>query len=297
MNLQQLEYIIAVDRFRSFTKASDHCNVTQATLSAMVKKLEEELGVVIFDRRAAPVRTTHIGLEVIEEAKISIAHINHIKEMAEGRVKKIEGRFRIGMIPTIANSLLPRIIKPIVETYPRLHIEVAEIITANIYEQLKDGDIDVGIIGTPNEDEDISQDVLYRESLLVYGEVNKRTKYVIPEDVRKNKVWLLEEGHCLREQMINLCSLRKKDIDSSNLVFEANSFDTLLNMVDAFGGLTVIPELYYQQLPAEKKKRVHVFRDPVPYREVSMVYYRPYARPRIIKALGELIVKSLDIGQ
>lgn len=296
MNLQQLEYIVAVDKFKNFTRAADHSNVTQATLSAMVKKLEEELGVMIFDRKSTPLRTTEAGLEIVEEARVVAAHCEKIRVKAKGGKGKIEGRIRIGVIPTIANSLLPKIIKPLLEKYPRLYIEVVEVTTQNIYRQLREGSLDVGIIGTPNTDADIGEEILYYEALMVYGDVDKKMSYIIPDEIRNNKIWLWEEGHCLREQFVNLCSLRKKDLKPNNLSFDANSFDTILNMVDEFGGLTLIPELYYQSLPKARKNKVHYFKSPVPVREVSLIYYKPYARERQIKAIGEFIHGRIKPG-
>ena len=289
MNIHQLEYIIAVDRFKSFTKAAEHCHVTQATLSAMVKKLEEELDVVLFDRKQNPILTTDIGLDIIKESQLITSHSNLLKEKAKKGNTIIEGKIKIGIIPTIANSLLPKVIKKLITAYPKLHLEIIEITTNNIIKQLKEGSIDVGIMATPSNNEEIEEDILYYETLLVYGEISKKKKYLIPEEIKDHKIWLLEEGHCLREQFINLCSLKKKDLFPNNFSFEANSFDTLLNMVDEFGGLTLIPELYYQTLPANKKKKVSFFNSPVPVREVSMVYYRPYAKKRIISAVADVI--------
>lgn len=289
MNIHQLEYIIAIDRFKSFTKAAEHCHVTQATLSAMVKKLEEELNVIIFDRKQNPILTTDIGITIINEAQIITSHSYILKEKVKKGNTIIEGKIKIGIIPTIANSLLPKVIKKIIVAYPKLHLEIIEITTSNILKQLKEGTIDVGIMATPSTDEEIEEELLYYETLLVYGAISKKKKYLIPEEIKDHKIWLLEEGHCLREQFINLCSLKKKDIFPNNFSFEANSFDTLLNMVDEFGGLTLIPELYYQTLPTSKKKKVSFFNSPVPVREVSMVYFRPYAKKRIILAVTDLI--------
>jgi LysR family hydrogen peroxide-inducible transcriptional activator len=293
MNIQQLEYIIAVDRLKSFTKASKYCHVTQATLSAMVKKLEEELGVIIFDRKETPILTTDIGLQLLKEAIIITEHARILKNKVKDEKIEIEGTIKMGIIPTIANSLLPKIIKPLLEAYPKLRLEIIEITSQNIIKQLKEGSIDLGIVATPISNEEMEQEILYYETLLVYGNVDKNKKYLIPEEIKNHKIWLLEEGHCLREQFLNLCSLKKKEMMPNNLSFEANSFDTLLSMVDEFGGLTLIPELYYQSLPAERKIKVSFFNVPVPVREVSLLYYRPYAKKYIISAIAALIQKLI----
>jgi LysR family hydrogen peroxide-inducible transcriptional activator len=294
MNIQQLEYLVAVDRFKNFTKAAEYCNVTQATLSTMVKKLEEELNCVLFDRKSNPILTTSVGREIINECKIVLAHCHQIQEKAKKHSGTVEGKIKLGIIPTIAASLLPKIIKPLLTTYPKVHIEILETPTQSIIKHLKEGTIDAGIIATPGIDETIEETILYYEALMVYGEVDKTMKYIMPEEIKNNKVWLLEEGHCLREQFIQLCALKKKDTKPNNLTFDANSFETLLGMVDEFGGLTLIPELYYQSLPKEKQEKVSFFHVPVPVREVSLVYYRPFAKERVVHALAEFITENIE---
>jgi len=297
MNIQQLDYILAVDRFKSFTKAAEYCHVTQATLSAMVKKLEEELGVILFDRKQNPILTTDIGWQIIAEAQIITEHSRILKDKAKENQVKIEGSIRIGIIPTIANALLPKIVKPILEAYPKLSLEIVEINTTHILEELKEGKIDFGILSTPIESGDMEEEILYYETLLVYGEIGEDKEYILPEEIKNHKIWLMEEGHCLREQFINLCSLKKKELLPDNLTFQAGSFDTLLNMVDEFGGLTLIPELYYQTLSKERKNKISFFNKPFPVREISILYFRPYAKKNIILAIShlirELIVKNL----
>ncbi|MCB0641036.1 MAG: LysR family transcriptional regulator [Phaeodactylibacter sp.] len=289
MNLQQFEYIIAVDRFRSFTKAAEYCNVTQATLSAMIKKLEEELDLVLFDRKNIPVVTTECGREIVDEARKVILHSEKIRQLPAQIKNHIVGQVRIGIIPTVASSLLPLIIKPIVTAYPELVIEWLEITTDQIVQQLKDGLLDAGILATPLQQQtDIEENILFYEKLMVYGQTEGRKQYLLPEELKQHKVWILEEGHCLRSQFMNLCKLEKKDLDAP-FIFEPSSFETLINLVESFGGLTLLPELYCQQLSAEKQEKVLDFQAPYPVREVSMVYYRPYAKFRIIEALTEQI--------
>jgi LysR family transcriptional regulator, hydrogen peroxide-inducible genes activator len=289
MNFQQLEYIIAVDQFKNFTKAASYCNVTQATLSAMIKKLEEELDVTIFDRKTNNIITTEIGATIINDSKKIILQTNLLKEKAKKDDQSIKGRIKIGIIPTIASTLLPRIVNVVLKAYPKIHLEIAEITTNSIIRQLREGIIDVGILATPTNCSDFESELLYYESLMVYGNFEDSKKYIFPEEIKEHKIWLLEEGHCLREQFIKLCALKKKENALQNFTFEANSFDTLLNMVDAFGGLTLIPELYYHSLPESEKKHICFFSAPVPVREVSLVFYRPFAKQRIITLLSELI--------
>ncbi|MFV8388866.1 hydrogen peroxide-inducible genes activator [Flavobacterium sp. LB1P71] len=294
MNIQQLEYIIAVDRLKNFTKAAEYCNVTQATLSTMIKKLEEELEIIIFDRKKNPTATTEIGMETVENAKKVVLHSQLLKDNAKKINGKIGGKIRIGIIPTIANSLLPKIIKPILEKYPDLKLEISELTTSSITKQLKEGQLDMGIVATPLNDTEIEDIVLFYETLMVYGDIDPMQNYILPDEIRNHKIWLLEEGHCLREQFIKLCSLKKKDKMVENLKLEASSFDTLLNMIDEFGGLTLIPELYYNTLSSERKKQVSFFNAPIPVREMSIIYHRPYAKIRTIEALVKIIQSIIN---
>tara|TARA_R110002094_G_scaffold24660_1_gene36862 strand:- start:244 stop:1182 length:939 start_codon:yes stop_codon:yes gene_type:complete len=294
MNIQQLEYIIAVDRLKNFTKAAEYCNVTQATLSTMVKKLEEELEIIIFDRKKNPTETTEIGLETVENAKKVVLNAQLLKENAKKVNGKIEGRIRIGIIPTIANSLLPKIIKPILANYPDLKLEISELTTNSITKQLKEGQLDMGIVATPLHEPEIEDIILFYETLMVYGDIDPVQNYILPDEIRNHKIWLLEEGHCLREQFIKLCSLKKKEKMIGNLKLEASTFDTLLNMIDVFGGLTLIPELYYNTLSLERKKQVSFFNAPIPVREMSIIYHRPYAKIRTIEALAKVIQSTIN---
>jgi LysR family hydrogen peroxide-inducible transcriptional activator len=288
MNFQQLEYIVAVDRFKSFSKAADSCFITQATLSTMVKKMEEELGMIIFDRKTSPILTTECGKEIVEEAKKTLFHSKNIKQLAAILKGKIEGELKIGIIPTVAGNLLHRIIPTLLDKYPNLKLYITEITTANIVQQLKSGEIDVGIVSTPLAKDDLEEEVMYYEKLKVYGKQKTDKEYVLANEIGQEKVWLLEEGNCLRNQFINLCALNPKKI-KNNLIFEPNSFESLLSFVDNLEGLTLIPELYCKDLPEEKKLKLIDFKSPYPVREISLVYHRPYVKHRLISVLAEEI--------
>jgi len=302
MNLQQLEYIIALDKTQNFSKAAESCYVTQATLSTMIKRLEEELEVVLFDRKSNPIITTDCGKEIVEMAQKTVFYAGQIKNLAQNIKGNIEGKVKVGVIPTIANNLLPIIIKPLLDKYPQLQLDVVEITTDHILKQLKEGMIDVGIISTPfKTGADFEEEILYYEKLLVYGNTHSEKQYLLPKEIIDEKIWLLEEGHCLRDQFINFCSLNKKK-SKDNFRFEANSFETLLSMVDNFGGLTLIPELYERMLSIERKDKIQEFTSPYPVREVSLIHYRPFAKLRLtemlvneIKALVTPLLKTEEL--
>lgn len=289
MNLQQLEYIVTVDKLKSFSKAAAACHVTQATLSTMVKKLESELELVLFDRKTNPILTTECGRDIIDEAHKVLRHSSRLKELASEAKGVIEGELNIGIIPTIASNLLHRILPQFLSAYPKLKLNVREITTQHIIDQLRNGELDVGLASTPLREDQLEEDILYYEKLMVYGNTtSSETRFLTPKDIADEQVWLLEEGNCLTDQVINICALNSRQMDS-NLSFSPNSFDSLLNIVDNLNGLTLIPELYCKDLPAERQVKVRDFNPPYPVREVSLVYFRPYAKLRLISALSNEI--------
>lgn len=294
MTLQQLEYALAVDQYKNFTKAAEHCFVTQATLSAMVKKLEEEWEVVLFDRKTSPVITTDEGKQLLDDARLLVQQSKQLREKVGGLKGKIEGVVFLGVIPTIANALLPLMLPALLEQFPALKFHIKELTTEQIIEQLKSGRLDAGIVATPLPKSELEERVLYYESLLVYGRQAGDKTYLMPEDIQKSDIWMLEEGHCLREQFINLCALQKHKLRPGKLQFEASSFETLLGMIDVFGGLTLIPELYYRLLPPLKQEKVAYFSKPYPVREVSLVYYRPFAKAKTLEALAQAIEAAVQ---
>lgn len=290
MNLQQLEYIVALDKYKNFSKAAESCFITQATLSTMVKKFEEELNLVIFDRKTTPVMTTSCGEPIIEQAKKVIEITSNIKYFADQTRKEIEGHLNIGIIPTIASNLLHRLIPVFIAKYPKLKLNIQEITTSNIINQLKNGRLDVGILSTPlSSNENLEEDILYYEKLMVYGKIEMAEQtFLSPKDLINENIWLLEQGNCISDQIVNVCQLSKKKMNK-NINFHPNSFDSLLNLVDSFDGLTVIPELFVLDLPKKRKSLVRDFVSPFPVREISMVSYRPYVKKRLIDVLSEEI--------
>ncbi|MDF5689443.1 hydrogen peroxide-inducible genes activator [Aquirufa aurantiipilula] len=291
MNIHQLEYILAVDQFKSFSKAADYCHVTQATLSAMVKKLEEQLDIVIFDRKANPIVVTENGKEILVQAQQVVAHAQALLASSKSINSKIEGRLKLGIIPTIANSLMPIILKPILEKYPQLVLEIYEVTTHQMMKNLREGKLDMGILSTPIASNDLETTLLYEEPVHVYGYLDHGKKTIKKEELSKQRIFLLQEGHCLRDQIIQWCDLKKNKHLPPNLLFESNTFDTLLNLVDEFQGMTLLPELYLRNLSDQRKLQVLDMAGGEITREVSLCFYRPYAKWNIVKQL------SVDIAQ
>lgn len=294
MNIHQLEYILAVDQFKSFSKAADYCHVTQATLSAMVKKLEEQLDIVIFDRKASPIVVTENGKEILVQAQQVVAHANALLASSKAIQSKIEGRVKVGIIPTIANSLIPIVLKPILEKYPQLMLELYEVTTNQLMKNLREGKLDMGILSTPIASNDLETMLLYQEPLHVYGHLEGGRKSIKKEELSKQRIFLLQEGHCLRDQIIQWCDLKKNKHLPANLLFESNTFDTLLNLVDEFQGMTLLPELYLRNLSDQRRFHVLEMERGNISREVSLCFYRPYAKWNIVKQFSVEITRLVN---
>ncbi|MBA4850955.1 LysR substrate-binding domain-containing protein [Emticicia sp. BO119] len=296
MNLQQLEYIVAVDKHRHFLKAADSCFVTQATLSMMIKKLEEELEVIIFDRSKQPVVPTDIGRKIIAQAQVVLRETGYLKEVAKAVKNEVQGQLRIGIIPTLAPYLLPLFLYDLLKKYPQVKIRISELNTNQIIEQLSNDLIDVGILATPIAAEGMKEYPLFYEKLVAFVSDNEETlnkKYILPEDIDVNRLWLLEEGHCLRSQMMNLCELRKKNTDLGNLEYEAGSIESLLKIVEINKGITVIPELAMINFDDKRKNQVREFMLPVPVREISLVTYRHFIKTKLLEVLKREIKEAV----
>jgi LysR family hydrogen peroxide-inducible transcriptional activator len=296
MNLQQLEYIVAVDTHRHFVKAAEHCYVTQATLSMMIKKLEEELGVKIFDRSKVPVIPTDIGASIIEQARVTLKESKKIEEIVSHQKGTLKGHLRIGIIPTLAPYLLPLFLQQFLDAYPHVKLHISELNTETIIRELEAQHLDAGILATPLNRHALTETPLFYEQFVVYvapGNKLIKKKYMLPGDLDINQLWLLEEGHCLRNQALNLCELKKKESELHHLDYEAGSIETLRKLVNINQGITIIPELAINDLAESEMECLRYFKPPAPVREISLVTYRHFVKQRLIEALQAMIVKQL----
>ncbi|WP_027375993.1 hydrogen peroxide-inducible genes activator [Kaistella palustris] len=296
MNIQQLEYLIAVDKYKHFGKAAQSCFITQPTLSAMIHKFEEELDVKIFDRTTHPIRTTDVGIHIIEEAKQVISSVNELKNKASLLNNILAGKLNLGIIPTVSSFILPSEIFSFVQENPKIELTVKEMTTENIIKALKSGELDAGIISTPYDAAaDFYQDFLFNEELMIYSseKILKDDSFVVPEEIDTNKVWLLEEGNCLKTQFENICHLKENELKPKNLDFMASNINTLIQMVDTVGGITVLPELALPQLSGAQKEKVSRFRKPFPFREISLLYYKPTYKQKILSEMAVYIKDSV----
>ena len=290
MNLQQLEYIVALDIHRNHVKAAEHCHVTQPTLSMMVKKLEDELGVKVFEK-TQPLKPTPAGEVVLNRARLILQEIKNLKEFISTEKESIEGEFRLAVIPTLAPYLLPRFLNSFLEKHPSTSFTVTEVQTEEIIKQLKSNRLDVAILVTPIDDKEIREIPVFYEPILLYTSENQ--KYYHQEKINlkslnTDDLLLLEEGHCFRGQVMNLCTAKGKKIHHQ-LNYQSGSFETLKAMVDNNYGYTLIPEMAVNT----KNKRVKRFTSPEPVREVSLVVHQGFVKEMLLVKLREAILKSI----
>ncbi len=296
MNLQQLEYIIALERYGRFLTAAEKCFVTQATLSMMIKKLEEELDVIIFDRRKHPIVPTEAGKRIIDQAKIILKEIGRIKETAKELKGELSGELKIGIIPTLAPYLLPLFLGDFIKKYPRIKLKISEYTTQTIISRLQDLSLDAGILATPLNVDNLQEFPLFYEQFVVYAPQNDKLmkkKYLLADDIDINKLWLLEEGHCLRSQVINLCELKKKESNIHQLEFATGSIETLKRMVELDHGITILPELAIKDMSKIQRTNIRYFKQPSPVREVSIVTFKNYTKKRLLDALKDEILLKI----
>lgn len=292
MTLTQLEYIVALDTYRHFALAAEKCFITQPTLSMQVQKLEEELGVKIFDRTKQPVIPTEIGAGIIAQARVTLRNAGMIKQLIEDQKDTLSGELRIGIIPTLAPYLLPPLYKNMRGKYPKLNLIIKEHITEDVIYELKNNRLDCGIVVTPLKDSSIKEDVLFYEELFVYVSAKNALcdkKYVLANEIDPHQLWLLEEGHCFRSQVLNLCELRKST--DLNFKFETGNIETLKRMVDKSDGITILPELAVIEFSKAKLRLVKRIKQPSPAREVSLITHRDHIKTNLIKKLKEEILR------
>lgn len=294
MTLTQLEYMVAVDTYRHFVLAAEKCFVTQPTLSMQLQKLEDELGIKLFDRTKQPVIPTEIGARIIAQARVVLREAERIQQMINSEKNVMTGELRIGIIPTLAPYVLPTLFKQMREKYPQLELVIKETITEEIIHELKNNRLDCGLVVTPLKDPSIKEDVLFYEELFVY--VSRKNvlydkKYVLADDINPDQLWLLEEGHCFRSQVLNLCELRK----SADLHFKyaTGNIETLKRMVDKSDGLTILPELAVMEFNKNQMKLVKRLKDPAPAREVSLVTHRDHIKTKLIQTLKDEILEMV----
>ena len=295
MTLQQLEYILAVARYGHFGRAAEACNVTQPTLSAMIGKLEEEIGAKLFDRNRQPICPTPVGERVVQQAREVLEQADSIKDIVLEEKQSLGGVFRVGILPTIAPYLLPRFFPQMMKKYPTLDIRVREMKTYQIKDALLQGDIDAGILATIEGLEEYEQTTLFYEKYIGY--VSREDALFKKEMIRtadvaaSRELWLLDEGHCFRDQMVRFCQM--KSSQTSQLAYNLGSMETFMRMVESGMGITFIPELAEMQLSEPQKELVRPFAIPVPTRELILITNKNFIRQTLLNTVVKEIQASV----
>ena len=295
MTLVQLEYIVALDTYRSFGVAAEKCFVTQPTMSMQVQKLEDELGVRLFDRSKQPITPTEIGIEILEQARTILKESYKLKELISNQKSSVSGELRIGIIPTMAPYLMPKVISAFMDKYPDVQLVIWEYMTDQIIHELKNGLLDCGILSTPLEDKSLLEIPLFYESFVAYLSkssplINK--KNLQASDINLDDLWLLNEGHCMRNQILNICK-RKKSNDLKPFEYNTDSVETLKRMVEMNKGITLLPELSISDFSVKQLDKVRYFKSPEPTREISIVTHRNYLKRKLILTLEKEILDAI----
>lgn len=294
MTLSQLRYIIAVDTYKSFGLAAEKCFVTQPALSLQIQKLEEELEVKLFDRSKKPVIPTDAGLEVIKQARVILQEVDRLGEILAYKKQEIAGELKLGIIPTLAPYLLPLFLVKFLEKYPAINLKVSEMTTEQIIHKLKNGILDVGILATPLGESTLREAPLFYEPLVGYVSPQSdlyAKKQIQTLDLMNEELWLLDEGHCLRSQILNICDESQRYC--ANLQYQTGSIEALKRIVELNRGVTILPELSIQDFRTEQMEMVRYFEAPEPVREISLVTHRQDIKKKLIQLLQEEIIDNI----
>jgi LysR family hydrogen peroxide-inducible transcriptional activator len=297
MTITQLHYIIAVDTHRHFARAAESCFVTQPTLSMQIHKLEEELGVTIFDRSRKPLQPTDIGKQILEQARVVISEEKRIDEIIQQHKGEIAGNFKLAIIPTVATTLLPRFLKCFISQYPKVNLQIEELQTKVILERLKNGLLDAAILATPLNHDGIMEKPLYYEPFMGYTPMGHRLfkeKFLDNSDLNPDDILLLHEGHCFRDSVINLCGSLFDKKNNEGVKLESGSFETLIKLSKQGFGMTLIPYLKSIELKEiEPEGTIKPFSRPQPTREISIIHHRTHLKISIIEALAKCVQENV----
>jgi LysR family hydrogen peroxide-inducible transcriptional activator len=297
MTITQLHYIIAVDTHRHFARAAESCFVTQPTLSMQIHKLEEELGVTIFDRSRKPLQPTDIGKQILEQARVVISEEKRIDEIIQQHKGEIAGNFKLAIIPTVATTLLPRFLKCFISQYPKVNLQIEELQTKVILERLKNGLLDAAILATPLNHDGIMEKPLYYEPFMGYTPMGHRLfkeKFLDNSDLNPDDILLLHEGHCFRDSLINICGSLFDKKNNEGVKLESGSFETLIKLSKQGFGMTLIPYLKSIELKEiEPEGTIKPFSRPQPTREISIIHHRTHLKISIIEALAKCVQENV----
>lgn len=290
MTLQQLKYVVALDTHRHFVKASESCHVAQSTLTLQVKKLEEQISVVLFDRSSQPLEPTPMGELFITKARRILREVDELKNIVNDDRNQMQGDFKLGIIPTLAPNLLPLFIADFIAQHPNTTLVIEELQSEEIIEKLENKQLDIGILATPLHEPNLREEPVFYEPFLIFTDADNELlqREVIGVNQLKPKgLWILRQGHCFRNQTLNICEFDVSE-QHRNLVMEGGSIETLKKMVRKVSGYTLIPELSFD--PVQDATHVVHFSNPQPVREISIVVHRHFTKEKLIGELRKSIV-------
>ncbi|MBT7610152.1 MAG: LysR family transcriptional regulator [Bacteriovoracaceae bacterium] len=297
MTITQMKYVLAVDEYRHFKRASIACHISQPTLSMQIQKLEDSLGIIIFDRSKSPTLRTREGEIFIKQARVVVNEYRKIDALLKEGNQKLSGEFKLAVIPTLAPFLIPLFASKFNSKYPKVKLIIEERKTEEIIDLLASDLIDAGLLVTPLKNDKIIERTLYFEPFSIYTSAETiyfKKKKIRESSLSMDNIWLLNKGNCFRDQVLNLCQYKeKKDSENANLVFQSGSLETLKNMVDLSGGYTILPQMMLNKLSIKDKKKVREFEEPCPIREVSLVHSRIFLKEKIIDALEKEILQKI----
>lgn len=295
MNIQQFHYILAVAEYRHFETAAEKCFVAQSTLSTMISKFEEEIGIKVFDRRKKPVEITKEGEQILLQLKRIIYEIDHLQESIQELKGEVKGDIKIGCIPTIAPFLLPLFLQKFSFKYPDLYIEVKELTTNEIEQRILSRDLDIGIVSTSTLSNDLKIHPLYEEDFVLFDASNSESKLVELDSLNMDKFWLLEEGHCMRTQVLEICEAAKPQLNPTlNINYKAGSIDSLLRFVKANRGKTLLPVMALIEFTHKEREQLRYFKNNIPFRTNGLITHPHFAKSKILQAMQEEIIKSIS---
>lgn len=291
MTITQLKYVLSVAEHGNFTVAAEHSFVTQPTLSMQIQKLEDELDVQIFNRAKKPIELTDVGRKVVEQAKIIVDESTRINDIVHQHKGYVGGEFKLGIIPTIMPTLLPMFLNNFTHKYPKVKLIIEELTTEEIIRKLMEGHIDAGLAATPLENDSIKERPLYYEpfvGLIPQDHRLFKQQKIDVEDLEMDDILLLEDGHCFKDSVLNLCRNYRTD-NKKRFQLESGSFDTLIKLSKEGLGMTLLPYLQTLDLNDSDKKHLREFNSPPPAREVSLIYHKAQLKMQLIEALKSTI--------
>ena len=291
MTITQLLYVLAVAEHQNFTKAAEKCFVTQPTLSMQIQKLEDQLGVQVFDRTKKPIKLTEVGNKIVDQAKKIVEEANRINDIVDQQKGFIGGEFRLGIIPTVMPTLLPMFLKTFIKRYPKVKLIIEELTTEEIIQRIKDGHLDAAIAATPLKQDQIKERVLFYEPFVGYVPKNHRLTSKLKleiSDLDINEMLLLEDGHCFRDGVLNLCKAVNSQ-SSEEFQLESGSIEMLIKLANEGMGMTLLPFLHTLDLKINEKDNLYFFNEPSPAREVSLIYPKNELKIQITESLHKTI--------